>query len=415
MERDRRVVITGIATLTPLGLTLEEDWQNLIAGKSGIRHVTSFDVSDQDVRIAGELKGFNAADHVTRRDLKRMPRFVHMAMAAARAALEDARLDPATEDRDRVGVEIGSAIGGWPEIEENTRKLVANGPKAINAALSIDSIINMASCNVAITYGATGFALAPTSACATGAHAIGDAALHIRRGIVDVVIAGAAETPVSPLMLATFGGIGGLSLCNDEPEKACKPFDRRRDGTVLSDGAAVLILESLEHALRRGAQIRAEIVGFGFSTDAYHHFAPDPEGGGQAKAIAQALYDAHIRPQEVQFINAHGTATQRNDSAETNAIKRVFGEHAYKIPVISEKSILGHPYGAASAIAAAHTARIIETGIIPPTINLEAPDPLCDLDYVPNQARKQRVDVAIVQAFGLGGQNIALVIKRYEP
>ena len=410
----KRVVITGMGAITPLGLSVDDFWQGVTAGKSGVGYITQFDVSDHAVKIAAEVKGFDPLDYLDRREARRMARFTQFAMAATKQAIADAQLDLAKEDPTKVGLEIGSGVGGISIIEEQAQLLQRRGPGRVNPTFVPTVLANMAPCHIAILLGIKGPTNAPVAACTTGIIAIGEAMRRLQRGDVEVMIAGGTEWATTPLAVAAFGRIGALSKRNDEPERACRPFDAERDGTVMGEGAAIVVLETLEHALQRGAHIYAEVVGYGLSEDAYHIAAPDPTGDGAARAMTQALEDAGMAPGEVSYICAHGTGTPLNDVSETKAIKRAFGEEAYRIPISSIKSMVGHMLGAAGAISVIATVKAIQDNLVPPTINLETSDPECDLDYVPNVARTVQVNVAMANAFGFGGQNASLLVRRFE-
>jgi len=412
--KGRRVVITGMGAITPVGLNVADFWQGITAGRSGVRPITQFDASQHPTRIAASVEGFDPTNYVDKREARRMDRFTQFALAATYEALQDASLDLAREDLTRVGLEIGSAVGGIGLIEEQSLALREGGPRRINPILVPSVIINIAPCHIAVLLGIKGPASAPVAACATGAVAIGEATRRLQRGDVDVMIAGGTESTITPLAVVAFSRLGALSTRNDEPERACRPFDADRDGTVIGEGAAVVVLETLEHALRRGAPIQAEVVGYGFTVDAYHIVAPEPNGDGATRAMSLALADAGLSPEEIGYICAHGTGTPLNDVSETIAIKTTFGEAAYKVPISANKSMIGHLFGAAGSISVITAVKVIQEGIIPPTINLERPDPECDLDYVPNVARRATVDAAIANAFGVGGQNATLAIQRFE-
>ena len=413
-NHNRRVVVTGLGAITPLGLSMAETWQGLTAGRSGVAPITAFDPSSIPPKIAAEVKGFDPQNYMDFKDVKRTARMTQLAIAATREALSQSRLDLNQADRTRVGTEIGTAVGGIENVINEQHTLEQRGARRINPLAVPSFLINMPSCQVAITFGAKGPAHAPVAACATGIYAVGDAARRIQHGDADVIISGGTESLIMPVALAAFDRLQALSNRNDDPAGACRPFSLDRDGTVIGEGAAVLILESLEHAQQRGATILAEIVGYGVSEDAYHVVAPDPEGDGAARAMAAALADAGLAPDKVDYISAHGTGTPLNDLSETLAIKRVFGEQAYNVPISSIKSMLGHTFGAAGAISIAANVLAIQDGVVPPTINLNKPDPQCDLDYVPNSARKLKVDTAMSNAFGFGGQNGSVIVKRFE-
>lgn len=413
--RERRVVITGMGTLTPIGIGLQAFWEALVAGKSGVGEITLFDASDLDTRIAGEVKGFDPSEYMERKEVRRMDRYAQLAVAAATMAIQDAQLDLDGIDRERVGCWIGSGVGGIQTLEDQARTLVERGPNRISPFFVPMMIANMASGQVSIMFGLKGPNACTVTACASGAHSIGDAFRIVQRGDADIMIAGGAEAGVSLLAMAGFCAAKALSRRNDEPERASRPFDAERDGFVMGEGAGILVLESLESALSRGARIYAELVGYGATADAHHITAPAPEGKGAAKAIRLALEDAGIEPHEVDYINAHGTSTELNDYFETLAIKAALGEAAAKVAISSTKSMTGHLLGAAGGVEAIASVMAIQEGIIPPTINYENPDPRCDLDYVPNAARRQPVRVALSNSFGFGGHNAVLAFKRYEP
>lgn len=409
-----RVVITGLGAVTPIGNEVSTFWKNMISGVSGIDYVTAFDTSEYTTRIAGEVKNFNPEDYMDRKEAKRVDRFIQFAIAATKQALAQADLDISKIDATRAGVYIGSGIGGLATLEENHKILLEKGPRRVSPFMVPMMIANMASGLVSIEIGAKGPNSSVVSACATGTHAIGDAAEIIRRGRADVMIAGGSEATIRPLAFAGFGNMKALSTRNDEPQKASRPFDLNRDGFVMGEGAGILVLESLEHAKKRGATILAEVAGYGMSGDAYHLTAPAPEGEGAARAMKEALLDAALDPTEVDYINAHGTSTDYNDKFETLAIKSVFGDYAYKVAISSTKSMTGHLLGAAGGVEAIACVLAIREGIIPPTINYETPDPDCDLDYVPNEARKANVRVALSNSLGFGGHNATIILKAYE-
>ncbi len=408
-----RVVVTGMGVVSPVGTGLEAFWSALVAGRSGIGPITRFDASEFATRIAGEVRDFDPTRYLDKKEARRMDRFTQFAVAAAGMALEDAGLGTGGLDRDRVAVILGCGIGGIETLEDQARVLVNRGPGRISPFFVPMMIPNMAAGQIAITFGFRGPNVTTVTACASGANAIGDAFKMIQRGQVDVAVTGGTEAPITPLSVAGFCAMKALSTRNGEPERACRPFDAGRDGFVMSEGAAVLVLEGLSHARRRGARIYAEVLGYGSSCDAYHITAPDPEGAGAALAMAAALADAGLGPQDIDYINAHGTSTPLNDRLESLAIKQVFGSRAYRIPVSSTKSMIGHLLGAAGAIEAVATILTMVRGVIPPTINYEEPDPECDLDYVPNVARPARVDRALSNSLGFGGHNVTLVFGRY--
>ncbi|MDN4592417.1 beta-ketoacyl-ACP synthase II [Polycladomyces subterraneus] len=410
----RRVVISGLGVISPIGNDLSTFWNNLIAGKSGVGPVTQFDASDYPTRIAAEVKDFDPLDYMDRKEARRMDRFVQFAVAAARQALEHAGLDMNQVDPDRVGVYIGSGIGGLTTWEEQYQVLLNRGPNRVSPFFIPMMISNMAAGQVSIITGAKGPNSTSVSACASGTHSIGDAFRIIQHGDADVMIAGGAESTIRPLAFAGFCAARAMSTRNDEPEKASRPFDKDRDGFVMGEGAGVLILEELEHAKKRGANIIAEIVGYGMSGDAYHLTSPAPGGEGAARAMTRAIQEAGLKPEDIDYINAHGTSTDLNDKFETISIKKAFGDHAYKLAISSNKSMIGHMLGAAGGVEAVATAMTLKEQIIPPTINYETPDPECDLDYVPNEARRARVRAALSNSFGFGGHNATIALKTYE-
>ncbi|MDR5709505.1 MAG: beta-ketoacyl-ACP synthase II [Armatimonadota bacterium] len=410
----RRVVVTGVGVITPIGIGKESFWNALMEGRSGVRPIRSFDASRYPTRIAAEVLDFDPLDWMDRKEAKRNDRFVQFAIAAARMALLDAGFRVTRENADRVGVVIGSGIGGAITWEEQHKVLLTRGPDRVSPFFIPMLIINMAAGAVSILTGARGPNTAPVTACATGGHAIGDAFRIIQRGEADVVIAGGTEAAITELSIAGFCAMRAMSTRNEEPQKAVRPFDAHRDGFVMGEGAGIVILEELEHALRRDARIYCEVVGYGMSADAYHITQPDPEGEGAALAMTRCLRDAGLRPEEVDYINAHGTSTPYNDKYETLAIKRVFGEHAYRLAVSSTKSMTAHLLGAAGGVELIACVLAIQHRMLPPTINYEVPDPDCDLDYVPNRPRFAEVRVALSNAFGFGGHNATLAVRRLE-
>ncbi|MFA4132489.1 MULTISPECIES: beta-ketoacyl-ACP synthase II [unclassified Brevibacillus] len=410
----RRVVITGVGVVSPVGNDAQTFWNSLLEGKSGIDRVAAFDASDYPTQIAGEVKNFDPEQYMDKKDIRRTDRFVQFGLAAAKMAVEDAKLEITPENAERVGVYIGSGIGGLTTWEEQHSVLLEKGPRRVSPFFIPMLIANMASGAVSIQYGAKGPTSSAITACATGTNAIGEALRLIQFDHADVMIAGGAEATVRPMGFAGFCSAKAMSTRNDEPQKASRPFDKDRDGFVMGEGAGVLILEELEHAKKRGATIIAELIGYGMSADAHHITSPSPGGEGAARCMASALKDAGVDPTEVQYINAHGTSTGQGDIAETQAIKTVFGEHAYKLAVSSTKSMTGHLLGATGGVEAIATAYALRDQILPPTINLENPDPECDLDYVPNHARKATVNVAVSNTFGFGGHNATVILKRYE-
>jgi len=407
--------VTGMGVVTSLGRDLETFWNNLCAGVSGVSRIESFDASSLPTQIAAEIKDFDPEAFMDRKEVRRTDRFVQFAVAAAKLALEDAGLRIGDNaDPERVGVVIGSGIGGLATWEEQHLALLEKGPRKVSPFFIPMMIANMASGQVSIMTGAKGPNTAPVTACATGTHAVGDSFRLIQRGEADCMIAGGSEAAIRPIGMAGFCAARAMSTRNEEPEKASRPFDADRDGFVMGEGAGVLILESLEHALGRGARIYAELVGYGMSADAHHVTEPSPGGEGAARCMRRALEDAGVRPEDVGYINAHGTSTPVGDIAETQAIKRVFGEHAYRLAVSSTKSMTGHLLGAAGAVEAIITCLTLYRGVIPPTINLDRPDPACDLDYVPHRARAADLRVAMSNSFGFGGHNATVVFRRFE-
>lgn len=409
----RRVVITGLGTVNPLGLNVQDTWDALCAGRSGITEITAFDVSAYATRIGGEVKNFDVTGVMTEKEARKIDLFMQYALVAAEQAIQDAAL-PEQVNKDRIGVAVGSGIGGLGTIEANHQQLLNSGPRRVSPFLVPGSVINMASGNIAIRYGFRGPNFAITTACTTGTHNIGYAARTIAYGDADVMIAGGAEMASTPLGIAGFTAARAMSTRNDEPAKASRPWDKDRDGFVLGDGAAVLVLESLEHAQARGATIYAELSGLGLSDDAHHITSPPEDGAGAALAMQNAIRDAGLQVQDIDYINAHGTSTLAGDIAETNAVKSVFGEHAYRLAVSSTKSMTGHLLGAAGALEALITVLTIRDGIIPPTINLDQPDEGCDLDYVQHIARRSPVRAAISNSFGFGGTNGSLLFRQYH-
>ena len=409
----RRVVVTGVGMITPLGVGNEPTWQGLIEGRSGIGLITKFDVSAYPCRIAGEVRGFQAEDFIEKKEIKKSDTFIHYAVAASQMAFDDSKLDMSQEDPDRVGVIIGSGIGGLPLIEETHTKLMERGPSRISPFFIPGLIVNLAGGQVSIRFGAKGPSSAPATACATGAHAIGDAMKIIRYDEADVMFAGGTEAVISPLAVGGFSAMRALSTRNDEPQRASRPWDLGRDGFVMGEGAGIVMLEEREHALARGAKIYCEITGYGMTSDAYHITSPSEDGDGMARVMGRALKDAGLQPSDIDYINAHGTSTSVGDKTETVAIKRLFGEQAYKVAVSSTKSMTGHLLGAAGGIESAFAAKVVETGIIPPTINYETPDPECDLDYVPNVARQAEITHVLSNSFGFGGTNATLIFSKH--
>ena len=409
-----KVVVTGIGALTPLGLTAGEFWEGLVGGKSGIGPMTLCDPTPFPCQIAGEVKGFDPAQYMDAKEARRMARFSQLAIAAALQAVDDAALRIRPEEAHRIGVLLGNGNGGFPTTEEGCRILVERGGMRVSPFFFPMTLPNMAASNVSRVLGLTGYNSTVITACAASNQAIGEAMETLRRGAADVMLTGGTEAGISQLGLAGFCTMRALSTRNDEPQRASRPFDAQRDGFVPAEGAVALILETLEHALSRGASILCELAGFGSTSDAYHPVQPQESGDGAVRAMRIALEDAGVTPDQVDYVNAHGTSTPLNDTVETVAVKRLFGERAYRIPVSSTKSMVGHSLGAAGALEAVPCIRSITDGVIHPTVNYEFPDPDCDLDYVPNQARKRDVEVVLSNAFGFGGQNACLVFRRYK-
>lgn len=414
MER-KRVVVTGLGTVSPIGIGTEKFWESLIEGKSGIRPITHFDASQFTCRIAGEVNDYNPLDHFSTKEARNLARFVQFAIVATREALNQAKLDPKNVDLDRIGVLIGSGIGNIRSAEEEYQKYLEKGPSRISPHFIPKMIINEAAGNVSIMTGARGPCTCVATACSTATNAIGDALRFIQYGDADVMIAGGTESATTVLGVGGFCALKALTKRNEEPERASRPFDLDRDGFVMAEGAGIAIIESLEHARQRGVPILAEVVGYGRTSDAYHITAPDESGQGAAKAMKLALLDAGLKAEDISYINAHGTSTPLNDKVETLAIKQVFQNHAYKIPVSSTKSMTGHLLGAAGGVEFTVCVLSIREGIIPPTINYETPDPECDLDYIPNKARKVVVNVAMSNSLGFGGHNATIVVKKFVP
>jgi 3-oxoacyl-[acyl-carrier-protein] synthase II len=411
----RRVVITGMGAITPLGLDVPSTWQALIEGKSGVTRITHWDVSQYPTQMAAFVKGFDATPYIHPRDARRLSPFILYGLAAAKQAVAQAQLDLSQEDVTRIGVEIGSSMGGSSIVEEQRLILDTKGVRQINPTLIPAILINTVACAVAIELGIKGPVNSVSGACATGLISLGEAVRKLSWGDADVIIAGGSEAVLSPLSVAGFARLGATSVKNDRPERACAPFDLNRDGTVVGEGAAVLVLETLEHAQQRGATILAEVLGYSLTCDAYHVVAPDPSGEGAARAMRAALQEANVPPSDLDWIVAHGTATKMNDAIETKAIKMALGEEAaYRVPVSSNKGALGHMIGAAGAISVVAAVQAMLTNTIAPTLNYETPDPECDLDYVPNVGRSARVKTVMVNCFGFGGQNSCLVLRKWE-
>lgn len=407
----RRVVITGLGVVTSIGHDVDTFWSSLLAGKCGVERVSLFDPADFACQIGAEVRGWDAAQHMDPKEARRNDRYTHFGFVAAKQAVKDSGLDMAVEDGDRVGVMIGSGIGGMYTFETQLKVMMERGPRKVSP-FTIPSLIgNMCSGLVAIDIGARGPNFGLVSACATGTHAIGEAAHAIRRGDVDVMVAGGSEAAITPFAYASFCSMKAMSTRNDSPQTASRPFDKNRDGFIMGEGAGILVLESLEHAQARGARIYCELAGYAATCDAFHITQPDPDGKGLSMAMKRALASASVAPETVDYINAHGTSTPYNDKFETLAIKKVFGEHAHKVAVSSTKSMTGHLLGAAGGIESVVSAKTIQTGMIAPTINLAEPDPDCDLDYVPNQARAAKVRTVLSNNLGFGGQNAAVVFR----
>src|SRR6266508_4514607 len=409
-----RVVITGMGAITPLGNSVPAFWEALVAGRSGVRLATRYDIADFPYVIAAEVRDFEPRDYMDAKAARRMARFAQFAVAAAGEALRDSRLDLDALDRSRVAVDIGTSLGGTANIEEQIQNFMAKGRRRVDAFYLPTFISNMAACQVAMNYGLHGPTTAPVLACATGTYAIGEAARAVHRGDALVAVCGGTDAGVTALNAMAFGVIGAIAPPGDDPAAAVRPFDARRQGTAGGEACGVLVIEQLEHALARGARIYAELAGFGATEDAFHLTAPAPGAEYAALAISRAIEDAELQPEDVDHISAHGTGTPLNDAAETAAIKRALGEHAYQVTVSGIKSMIGHTAGAAGALAVIGCVKSIETGMVPPTINYSERDPECDLDYVPNQARRQDVRVAIANAFGFGGQNAVVLVRRFE-
>ena len=410
----RRVVVTGVGLVSALGVGTEETWRNLLAGKSGVAPITHFDTTGFSATIAAEVKGFDPLQYVEKKDLKKMGLFIQFALAASQFAMEQAQLELTPQLADRTGVYIGSGIGGFDVIEREHTALMQGGPRKISPFFIPAAIVNLAAGFVSIRWGAKGPNSATCTACSSSTHAVGDSFKLIQRCAADVMICGGAEAAITPMGVGGFAAMRALSTRNHEPAKASRPFDRDRDGFVIGEGAGILILEELGYALKRGAPILAEVVGYGMSGDAFHITQPAEDAGGAVRVMESTLADANVRPEQVEYINAHGTSTLYNDRLETVAIKKVFGTHAAKLPVSSTKSMTGHLLGGAGGLEAGITVLALRDQILPPTINLEKPDPECDLDYVPNQSRRVRLEYAMSNSFGFGGTNAALLFKRYQ-
>jgi len=414
MAHPRRVVITGIGIVSPLGVGAEKNWESMKAGKGGITRISKFDTEAYSSRIAGEVRDFDPMDFIEKKESRKMDPFIQYAVAAAEMAIENSQIKRSQLEGDRAGVYIGSGIGGISSIEENHKVLLSKGPKRVSPFFLIATVINEASGQVSIRTKSGGPNSACATACSTGTHAIGDSYRIIAGGDADLMLAGGSEAPITPLGLAGFCSMRALSVRNDSPDKASRPFDKERDGFVIAEGAGIVLLEELGSAMKRDAVIYAEIVGYGMSGDAYHVSAPCPDGDGACRSMKRALGDAGVSPSDISYINAHGTSTPWNDKIETLAIKRVFGDRAFDIPVSSTKSVTGHMLGAAGGFEAAAAAMVLKDQVIPPTVNYENPDPECDLDYVPNKARNAELVYVLSNSFGFGGTNSTLVLKRFQ-
>jgi len=410
----RRVVVTGMGLVIPTGIGVETAWKNVWEGKSGIGPLTRFDTNGFETKIAGEVKNFNPELYIDKKEIKKMDLFIHFAIAATKEALDDARLVITPENSEQIGVIVGTGLGGLPSLEKYHKILLEKGPGRISPFFIPMLIANLASGQIAILFGPKGPNTCLVTACATGAHCIGDAFRAIVYGDAEAMIAGGTEANITPLTIGGFNSMKALSTRNDEPEKASRPFEKNRDGFVVAEGSGILVLEELQFALKRKAEIHAELVGYGYTGDAYHITAPSPDGDGAIRCMKMAIKDAGLAPEDVDYINAHGTSTPLNDLTETVAIKSVFGSHAKKVPISATKSMTGHLLGAAGSTEAIFTVLAIRDGIIPPTINYEEPDPQCDLDYVPNVARRKPLRIGMSNAFGFGGTNATLIFKKFE-
>ncbi|OPY73946.1 MAG: 3-oxoacyl-(acyl-carrier-protein) synthase 2 [Syntrophorhabdus sp. PtaU1.Bin058] len=410
----RRVVVTGVGLVTPLGVGIENVWQRILRGESGIGPITRFDATQHETKFAAEVKEYRPEDYISPKELKRIDLFIQYALTAAKIAMEDSGLDMGKEDAERVGVIVGTGLGGLPTLEKYHSILLERGPGRISPFFIPMLIANEAPGHIAIQFGIKGPNLCIVTACATGAHSIGDSLRIIQYGDADVMVAGGTEANLTPLTVGGFNAMKALSTRNDAPSKASRPFDKDRDGFVVAEGSGILVLEELEHAKKRGAKIYAEVAGYGYNGDAYHITAPCPDGDGFIRCMRMALKDAAMSPGEINYINAHGTSTDLNDHIETIAIKEVFKESAYTIPISSTKSMIGHLLGAAGAVEAIFTILAMRDNVCPPTINYETPDPNCDLDYVPNSARSHTIDIGLSNSFGFGGTNSTLVFRRFK-
>jgi len=410
----KRVVVTGIGVVTPIGNNTREFWEGLLEGRNGVDYITHFDPKDHDTKFAAEVKNFDPSPVLDSREVRRMDLFSQYAMVAAEEAVKDAGLNMEQEDPNRVGVIFGSGIGGLFSFETEHRKMLERGVRRISPYFITQMIIDIAAGHISMRYGMKGPNYATVSACATASHAIGDAVRLLRYGDADIMLAGGSEAAITPMGVGGFNALKALSTRNDDPKHASRPFDKQRDGFVMGEGAGVLVLETLEHALARGAKIYAEIRGVGFTADAHHITAPAPGGEGAVRAMRRAIEDGELQLEEIDYINAHGTSTQYNDKSETQAIKTLFGDHAYKLNVSSTKSMTGHLLGAAGAVELAATVLAVHHDVVPPTINYEEPDPECDLNYTPNKPEKRRVYAAISNTFGFGGHNACITVSKYE-
>ncbi len=409
----KRVVVTGMGVVASLGHNVNDFWASIVAGKCGIDKVSLFDAKDYSCQIGAEVRGWDPAQHMDPKEVRRNDRYTHFGFCAAKQAIADAKLDMAKEDADRVGVIIGSGIGGMWTIENQHKVLMERGPRKVSPFMIPALISNMCGGLVAIELGARGPNFGVVSACSTATHAIGESLRMIRRGEADVMVCGGAEAAITPLAYAGFCSMKAMSTNNENPQKASRPFDLNRDGFIMGEGGAILVIESLEHALARGAHIYCELAGYAATCDAYHITSPDPEGKGLAQSMIKAMRDANVEPHQVDYINAHGTSTPYNDKFETIAIKKIFGDHSRKVNISSTKSMTGHLLGAAGSIEAVISVKAIETGIVPPTINYETPDPECDLDYTPNVKREAKIDTVLTDNLGFGGHNATLVFRRH--
>jgi 3-oxoacyl-[acyl-carrier-protein] synthase II len=410
----RRVVVTGVGLVIPTGIGVGTAWKNVCEGKSGIGPLTRFDANGFETKIAAEVKNFNPELYIDKKEIKKMDLFIHYAIAATKEALEDAQLSITPENSEQIGVIVGTGLGGLPSIERYHKVLLERGPSRITPFFIPMLIANLASGQIAIQFGPKGPNTCVVTACATGAHCIGDAFRAIVYGDAEAMITGGTEANITPLTIGGFNAMKALSTRNDEPEKACRPFEKNRDGFVVAEGSGILVLEELQFALKRKAKIYAELIGYGYTGDAYHITAPSPDGDGAVRCMKMAIKDARLRPEDIDYINAHGTSTPLNDMTETIAIKRVFGDYAKKLPISATKSMTGHLLGAAGSTEAIFTILSIREGIMPPTINYDEPDPQCDLDYVPNVARRKPIKTAMSNAFGFGGTNATLIFRKFE-